>query len=237
MRRSLCLVLLITGNKLLRTVVAELAGEAVVAGTGRPGPDFKAGAIGGTEPPGNAVVGSGKTVPAFGREVLMRSHVVSAWAWLVERFFSLAASERTTEVADTAVLVLGLEVLAVLADGEGGGVLSWSWDCNFLMIFKADFGREGVAEVGTDRFHFVVAWTRVLVLDGFDEGTGDHHVLATHSESEAFLLAGDLVRQVVGIGRRRLRKFLGEVVLVAISKGGSSVRECVLEFIEFVAAG
>lgn len=71
----------------------------------------------------------------------MCAYLVSSWAWdFVQRFFSLAPAKGTTEVAHAAAFVLGLEISAIFADREGGRILPWSRNCQFLMVCEDDFG-------------------------------------------------------------------------------------------------
>jgi hypothetical protein len=229
-------LMVLLAHCLLGEVVAELAGNAVVAGAGSEFVEGDVAALlGGAEAAREAVGAVGEAVAALGRNVLVGGHVIGARPWeLILR--SLAPSQHSSEVSHAAVFVLGAEVLPVLCDGEGNEVLSWSRHSQLLLVLQLDLARQGVTNLGALFRELVVAGAWVLVLDGGDEGSSDHHPLSTFSEGKAVLLIGSVIK-VVGVRGRGGGRLAGEVVLVSVSEAGASGGDGVLDVIEAIAAG
>lgn len=82
----------------------------------------------------------------------------------------------------------------------------------------------------------IVARSWVFIADGVDEGSSDHHFIPAFAETESLFAGGtEISFEMVRVRRRRMRRFLGKVVFVAIAKGSAAVRHSVLELIIFIA--
>ena len=86
-------------------------------------------------------------------------------------------------------------------------------------------------------FDVIVARSWVFIADGVDKGSSDDHFVPAFAETES-LFAGrtEIAFEMVRVRRRRLRRFFGKVVFVAIAKGSATVRHSVLELIIFIAS-
>lgn len=84
---------------------------------------------------------------------------------------------------------------------------------------------------------FIVARSWILILDGVDKRTSDHHLFPALSKGKAMfgIFAWLITGQRVGVRRRRCGRFLGEIVLVAVSKASASIGQRVLDLVESIA--